>query len=131
MESDALQQVAALFHLAHYAIGKWHVTIIIQRYQFLLGNAPLLHLLVGKMALQAQFVGVLHVVGLLIGLAIQIYHVVLNLQSLSGQSHTTLYIVLTTVGWTGSNLAKLLWVVGDNLLTCLIDIGVQLQSLLG
>ena len=131
MEADAVDQVAAGLHLAHYAIGKWHVTIIIQRYQFLLGNAPLLHLLVGKMALQAQFVGVLHVVGLFVGLAIQIYHVVLNLQGLSWQTHTALYVVLSTVGGAGINLAKLLWVVGDNLLTCFIYIAVQLQALLG
>ena len=83
------------------------------------------------MALQAQLVGVLHIVGLLVGLTVQIHHVVLNLQSLSGQSHTALHVVLTAIGRTGINLTKLLWMVLDDGLADLVNLTVQLKSLLG
>ena len=59
-------------------------------------------------------IGILHVVWLLVGLTVEIDDAVLDLQRLSRQTHTTLHVVLATVGGTGDNIT-ILREVGSNL----------------
>ena len=79
---------------------------------------------------QFHVVGVLNVVRLLIGLAINVDNVVLNLKSLPRQSHTTLHIVLTTVSRTCVYQSVFLRVLLDCLSASLIDGAVIKRQLL-
>ena len=57
-----------------------------------------MHEVVGQVALELHVVGVLHIVGLLVGLAVEIDDAVLDLQRLSRQSHASFHIVLAAIG---------------------------------
>ena len=63
------------------------------------------------MKLHAVFV--LNILRLFVCFAVEVYDAVFNLQCLSRQTYTTLYIVLTTVGRTGYNISVCVRVVGD------------------
>ena len=59
------------------------------------------------MSLQLHIVGVLHVVWLFVGLAVEVDDTVFDLQCLAGQTYAALHVVLATVGGTGGNTSKL------------------------
>ena len=66
-------------------------------------------------------IGILHVVGLLVGLTVNIDDTILDLQRLTRQTDTALYIVFTTICRTGVYHAILLLVLHNSLTSSLID----------
>ena len=71
--------------------------------------------------LELQIVGILHIVGLFVGFAVEIDNAVFDLQGLSGQSYATLHIVFAAVGWSGNDFSVFSLIALHFLSACLID----------
>ena len=133
---DLRVQLNALHHILAHGQGgssllrERHHAIAVQLCKLLHGDAQLLHELVGHVLLQFHTVGILHVVGLLVGLAVEVYHAVLHLQRLTGQTHAALHVVLAAVGGSRGYRAILHGVRQQILTAHLVDILIQLIHLL-
>ena len=121
IQRDALHDVSTLLQLIDSMVGQRHITLRVEAGQVFHRDAQLLHQVIVETLLQLDMIGILHVVRLFVGLAVEIDDVVLDLQCLTRQTHTTLHIVLATICWTSVNDTILLRVLLNSLLTCLID----------
>ena len=94
-------------------------------------NAQFLEQLVGQLSLQFHEVGILHIIGFLVGLTVQIDDTVLDLECLSRQSHATFHVVFPTVGRTGIHGTVFRLVVTDILTAHVIQLLIVVPLLLG
>ena len=109
VEHHGVYQILALTQRLDGTGRERHISVLVERQQVFHRDTQLLQHLVGDFLarLQGYRIGILHIVGLLVGLAVEIDDMVLDLEGLSGQSHTALHIVLTTVGRTAADVAKI------------------------
>ena len=95
------------------SLSERHVTVLIQAHQVFLRYSELLKQVIRQVGFQFYIISILYIVGLLVGFAIEIYNTVLDLQRLSGQTYTALYIVFAPVGRTIVNASILVRVVNN------------------
>ena len=89
----------ALLRLEHLQrVGReGHAAALVEHGYVLVGYAELTRQVVGYAAHELQVVHVLHVVGLLVGLAVEVHYAVLYLKRLAGKAHAALHVVLAAV----------------------------------
>ena len=97
-----------------------HVAILVQTRQVFHADAQVLHHLIRNRLVELHIICILHIVRFFVWLAVKINDMVLYLKSHSRQTHTTLHIVLTTVGRTAYYLSELLGIACHIVSTCLI-----------
>ena len=121
VQPNALYKVLSTLQYLYGMLRQRQITHGVQTCQVLHRDTQLFHQFLRQRLLQPDIIGILHVLRLLIGLAIEIYDTVLDLQSLSRQSDTTLHVVLPTVGRTCDNLTILHLILSDGLAPSLVD----------
>ena len=107
--------MATLKHF-YSSLGEWHHTCGVKAHEVFHGYAQLLHEVVIERLLELDMIGILHIIWFLVGLAVEIYDAIFYLKGLSRQSHTSLDIILATVGGTSDNLT-IFSLVGLDILT--------------
>ena len=93
----ALHNVLAGLQSLNRGVGQRQIAGRVKAGNVLHRDAELVDKFKGHLRLQLHVVRVLHVIGLLVGLAVGVDDVVLYLQSLSGQTHAALHVVLAAV----------------------------------
>ena len=121
VQPDALHKVLSTLQYLYGMLRQRQITHGVQTCQVLHRDTQLLHQFFGQRLLQPDIIGILHVLRLFIGLAIEIYDTILDLQSLSRQSHTALHVVFPTIGRTCDNLTILHLILSDGLAPSLVD----------
>ena len=107
-------------------VGQRHIALRVQAHQVFHCDAQILHQVVVQSLFQLHLVGILHIVGLLVGLAVDIDDAILDLQRLTGQSYAAFYVVLATICRTGVNQSVFTRIAFNGLASGLID-GVIVQ----
>ena len=110
---DAGHEILAVGEILHSALGQRHGAALVEIAQVFHGDTQIFQHVIGQIALELDIIEVLHIVGLLIGLAVEVDDAVLDLQCLSRQADATLDIVLAAVGRTVVDHAILHWVLLD------------------
>ena len=97
---DAGYEILAVGEIVHSALGQRHGTALVEISQVFHGDAQIFQHVVGQVTLELDIIEVLYVVGLLVGLAIEVDDTVFDLQGLTRQTNAALDIVLAAVGGT-------------------------------
>ncbi len=126
IQRDALHEIGALLQFLHRIVGQRHIALRIEAHQVFHRNAQFLHDIVVERLLQLHMIGVLHIVGLLVGLSVNVDNVVFYLQGLSRQSDTAFHIVLAAIGRTGVYHSVFSLILHNSLPSCLID-GIEID----
>ena len=114
---EAIHQVRTRLHSLLHLLCQRANACLIQIAQVAEREVNLTNEIVGQTSTQGHLIVVLNIVGFLVCHPVEIDDAILDLQCLTGQSHTTLHVILTAVNRAPAHLTKLLRIVLDVLVS--------------